>query len=79
MIWRDLEDERRAICKLSPASKKLVYGSQDSDVAEQISLDGSCSKLPILAAKPSMFGAEGVAFSIIATKPSMLARRLQVP
>ena len=56
VIWHDLEDERRAICKAIPTAK-AVYGSQDSDVAEQMVLDFTHGKLLILAAKPSMFGA----------------------
>ena len=56
VIWHDLEDERRAICKAIP-NAKAVYGSQDTDVAEQMVLDFTHGKMPILACKPSMFGA----------------------
>lgn len=55
VIWHDLEDERRAICKAIPA--KAVYGSQDSDEAERLVLDFTHGRIPILAAKPQMFGA----------------------
>lgn len=56
VIWHDLEDERRAICKAIPAAK-AVYGSQDSDEAERLVLDFTHGRIPILAAKPQMFGA----------------------
>lgn len=55
VIWHDLEDERRAICKAVP-SAKAVYGSQDTDDAEQLVLDFTHGRIPILAAKPQMFG-----------------------
>lgn len=56
VIWHDLEDERRAICKAIP-NTKAVYGSQDSDDAERTVLDFTHGRIPILAAKPQMFGA----------------------
>lgn len=55
VIWHDLEDERRAISKAIPGVK-AVYGSQDSDEAERTVLDFTHGRIPILAAKASMFG-----------------------
>lgn len=55
VIWHDLEDERRAISKAIPGVK-AVYGSQDSDIAEQTVLAFTHGEIPILACKPSMFG-----------------------
>lgn len=56
VIWHDLEDERRAICKAIPTAQ-AVYGSQDSDETERMVLDFTHGKIQILAAKPQMFGA----------------------
>lgn len=56
VIWHDLEDERKAICKAVPAAK-AVYGSQETDEAERLVLDFTHGRFPILAAKPQMFGA----------------------
>lgn len=56
VIWHDLEDERKAICKVIPEAK-AVYGSQDDDITEQLVLDFTHGKFQILAAKPQMFGA----------------------
>jgi DNA modification methylase len=56
VIWHDLEDERKAICK-AIKSAKAVYGSQEDGVAEQMVLDFTHGRFPILAAKPQMFGA----------------------
>lgn len=56
VIWHDLEDERRAICKAIPTAK-AVYGSQETDVAERMVLDFTHGHIAILAAKPQMFGA----------------------
>ncbi|MCB0106340.1 MAG: hypothetical protein KDE53_10535, partial [Caldilineaceae bacterium] len=56
VIWHDLEDERKAICKAMPAAK-AVYGSQDTDESERMVLDFTHGRISILAAKPSMFGA----------------------
>lgn len=55
VIWHDLEDERKAICK-AIKSAKAVYGSQDSDEAERLVLQFAHGEMPIIAAKPSMFG-----------------------
>ena len=55
VIWHDLEDERKAICKAIPKAK-AVYGSQDSDEAERLVLQFAYGEIPIIAAKPSMFG-----------------------
>ena len=54
-IWHDLEDERKAICKAVKRAK-AVYGSQESDDAERIVLQFAHGEIPIIAAKPSMFG-----------------------
>lgn len=56
VIWHDLEDERKAICKAIPQAK-AVYGSQETDENERLVLDFTNGKIPILAAKPQMFGA----------------------
>lgn len=56
VIWHDLEDERKAICKAVP-NAKAVYGSQDDDVTEQLVLDFTHGRIQTLAAKPQMFGA----------------------
>ena len=55
LIWHNLEDERRAIEKAIPTSTS-VYGSQDLDKREEIILDFSHGKLPILATKPQLSG-----------------------
>lgn len=55
VIWHDLEDERKAICKAVPKAK-AVYGAQDSDDAERLVLQFAHGEMPIIAAKPSMFG-----------------------
>lgn len=56
VIWHDLEDERKAICK-AIANVEAVYGSQDSEDAEAIVLQFTNGEIPRLAAKPQMFGA----------------------
>lgn len=55
IIWHHLEDERRAIKKAIPNAAE-VYGSLDLEAREQIILDFSHGKLPILATKPSLSG-----------------------
>lgn len=60
LIWHDLEDERRVICKAIPGCK-AVYGSQDDDEADQVIDDFKEGRLKYLAAKPEMLG-EGLNF-----------------
>lgn len=55
LLWHDLEDERKAICKAIPTAK-AVYGSQKDDEAERLILAFTHGEIPILAAKPSMLG-----------------------
>ena len=60
LIWHDLEDERRAICKAVEGCK-AVYGSQDDDEADRVIDDFKEGRLKYLAAKPEMLG-EGLNF-----------------
>ena len=60
LIWHDLEDERRALCKAIPGCK-AVYGSQNDDEADRIIDDFKEGRLKYLAAKPEMLG-EGINF-----------------
>lgn len=60
LLWHDLEDERRALCKAIPGCK-AVYGSQDDDEADQVIDDFKEGRLKYLAAKPEMLG-EGINF-----------------
>lgn len=60
LLWHDLEDERRAICKVVEGCK-AVYGSQDDEEADQIISDFKDGRLKYLAAKPEMLG-EGLNF-----------------
>ena len=60
LIWHDLEDERRLICKAIEGCK-AVYGTQDDDEADQIISDFKDGRLKYLAAKPEMLG-EGLNF-----------------
>jgi len=54
IIWHHLEDERKAIQKWPNVS--AVWGSQDLEKREEIILDFSHGKLPILAVKPEIAG-----------------------
>ena len=60
LIWHDLEDERRLICKAIDECK-AVYGTQDDEEADQIISDFKEGRLKYLAAKPEMLG-EGLNF-----------------
>ena len=60
LIWHDLEDERKMLCKEIEGCK-AVYGSQDDEEADQIILDFKEGSLKYLAAKPEMLG-EGLNF-----------------
>lgn len=60
LLWHDLEDERRALCKAIPGCM-AVYGSQDDDEADQVIDDFKEGRLKYLAAKPEMLG-EGINF-----------------
>lgn len=60
LIWHDLEDERKELCKQIKGCK-AVYGSQDDDEADTIIQDFKDGKLKYLAAKPEMLG-EGLNF-----------------
>lgn len=60
LLWHDLEDERRALCKAIPGCK-AVYGSQDDDEADMVIDDFKEGRLKYLAAKPEMLG-EGINF-----------------
>jgi hypothetical protein len=55
IVWHHLEDERRAISK-EIEGVHAVWGSQDLEEREQIILDFSHGKLPILATKPELSG-----------------------
>lgn len=55
IVWHHLEDERKAISKMLPGAS-VIYGSQDLEQREQIVLDFSHGKLPILAGKPEIAG-----------------------
>ncbi len=55
IIWHHLEDERKKITKLIP-NASVIYGSQELEDREQIILDFSHGKLPILATKPELSG-----------------------
>ena len=60
LIWHDLEDERKLICK-SIEGCKAVYGTQDDSEADEIISDFKEGRLKYLAAKPEMLG-EGLNF-----------------
>ena len=60
LIWHDLEDERKLICK-SIEGCKAVYGTQDDKEADEIISDFKDGRLKYLAAKPEMLG-EGLNF-----------------
>lgn len=60
LIWHDLEDERRLICKAIDGCK-AVYGTQNDEEADQIISDFKEGRLKYLAAKPEMLG-EGLNF-----------------
>lgn len=60
LIWHDLEDERKELCKQIEGCK-AVYGSQDNDEADRIIDDFKEGRLKYLAAKPEMLG-EGLNF-----------------
>ncbi len=55
IVWHHLEDERKAIAKRIPDAS-AVFGSQDLEEREQVILDFSHGKLPILATKPELSG-----------------------
>lgn len=55
ILWHNLEDERRALKKAIPAMAE-VYGSQDIDRREQVVLDFSHGKLPVIGTKPELSG-----------------------
>lgn len=55
IIWHDLEPERKAIKRAIPNVSE-VYGSQDLEKREQVILDFTHGKLPILATKPTLSG-----------------------
>ena len=60
LIWHDLEDERKELCKAIDECK-AVYGSQDDSEADAIIDDFKEGRLKYLAAKPEMLG-EGLNF-----------------
>lgn len=60
LIWHDLEDERRELCKVIDGCK-AVYGSQDDAEADAVIDDFKEGRLKYLAAKPEMLG-EGLNF-----------------
>ena len=55
IIWHHLEDERKKISKMVKGVS-VVYGSQDLEERENVILDFSHGKLPILATKPELSG-----------------------
>ena len=69
LIWHDLEDERRLICKAIDGCK-AVYGTQDDEEADQIISDFKEGRLKYLAAKPEMLG-EGLNFQYYCHKAIM--------
>ena len=60
LIWHDLEDERRELCRRIDGCK-AVYGSQDATEADKVIEDFKEGRLKYLAAKPEMLG-EGLNF-----------------
>lgn len=60
LIWHDLEDERRELCRRIEGCK-AVYGSQDDAEADKVIEDFKEGRLKYLAAKPEMLG-EGLNF-----------------
>ena len=60
LIWHDLEDERKELCKAIDGCK-AVYGSQDDTEADAVIDDFKEGRLKYLAAKPEMLG-EGLNF-----------------
>lgn len=60
LIWHDLEDERRELCRRIEGCK-AVYGSQDDAEADKVIEDFKGGRLKYLAAKPEMLG-EGLNF-----------------
>lgn len=60
LIWHDLEDERKELCKAIDGCK-AVYGSQDDAEADAVIDDFKEGRLKYLAAKPEMLG-EGLNF-----------------
>lgn len=60
LLWHDLENERKALCKAIPGCK-AVYGSQDDKESDLIIQDFKEGRLKYLAAKPEMLG-EGLNF-----------------
>ncbi len=55
IIWHDLEDERKAIEKVLPASE-AVFGTQKLDVREEIVARFADGELALIGAKPIMLG-----------------------
>ena len=55
ILWHHLEDERRELSR-EIDNVSAVYGSLDLEIREQIILDFSHGKLPILATKPELSG-----------------------
>lgn len=55
ILWHDLESERHAIQKAIPAAVS-IYGSQNLDEREQVVIDFSEGRFPILSAKPVIAG-----------------------
>jgi DNA modification methylase len=60
ILWHDLEDERRALCKAIEGCR-AVYGSQNDEEADEVVRAFKEGKLKYLAAKPEMLG-EGINF-----------------
>ena len=60
LIWHDLEDKRKELCKAIDVCK-AVYGSQDDAEADAVIDDFKEGRLKYLAAKPEMLG-EGLNF-----------------
>lgn len=55
IIWHDLESERHAIKKSIPETKE-IYGSQDLELREQLTVDFADGKYRLLATKKSISG-----------------------
>jgi DNA modification methylase len=55
VVWHDLEDERRSLKKAMPEIVEL-YGSQDIDLREKLTLDFCRGKIRLLATKPMISG-----------------------
>lgn len=56
LVWHHLEREREALEALKMQGLRTVYGSQDLEEREELLIDFSNGKYPILATKPEIAG-----------------------